>query len=366
MFIVAIIVLLVLIIITLVIYNMTIHKKVVSFSNLNDKINSLNVLQNFMDTIGEYSSVDEKLSKINNIILQKYEPLKYSTIVVFNGAEYVVKATNVDEKHWDTLTNLYNEEIFKDSISTATPKYVTVDRESEKLPYQKMEFGRAKSAMFFPLFIDNIYVGYWLIESGIAHAFDNIDTAMLEVIKNNIVTILKTVEYQNTVENIVRDDYYSGLKSAEYLYGEGKKIIDAYNISAVCMMKIINLEDININGSRNIGNVVVTDVSEIIKESISSKYLFVRYMGPKFVIVFTGIQAEDTEDFVKELKAKIENIEFSKNEIDEENNKKDKVFTPKLNFAISTYYKGTSIDSLTKKLEEYIDSTEKESSINYI
>ena len=73
---VAIIVGLVLAIITLVMYNMSIHKKVVSFSNLNDKINSLNVLQNFMDTIGEYTSVDEKLSKINNIILQKFEPLK--------------------------------------------------------------------------------------------------------------------------------------------------------------------------------------------------------------------------------------------------------------------------------------------------
>ena len=258
MLIVAVIVVLVLIIITLVIYNMSIHKKVVSFSNLNDKINSLNILQNFMDTIGEDSSVDNKLSKINNIILQRYEPLKYSTIVVFDGAEYVVKASNVDEKHWDTLTNLYNEEIFKDSISSATPKYVTVDRESEKLPYQKMEFGRAKSAMFFPLFIDNVYIGYWLIESGIAHAFDNIDTAVLEVIKNNIVKILKTVEYQNTVENIVREDKYSGLKTAEYLYGEGKKKIDVYNVSAVCMMKIVNLEEINEYGSRNIGNNVIT------------------------------------------------------------------------------------------------------------
>ena len=230
MFIVAIIILLVFIIITLIIYNVSIHKKVTSFSNLNEKINNLNVLQNFMDTIGEYSSVDEKLKKINSIILQKYEALKYSTIVVFNGAEYIVKASNVDEKHWETLVNLYNEDIFKDSITTATPKYITVDRNTEKLPYQKMEFGRARSAMFFPLFIDNVYVGYWLIESGIAHAFDKLDTAMLEVIKNNIITILKAVEYQNTVENIVRDDEFSGLKSAEYLYGEGKKLMMTFFI----------------------------------------------------------------------------------------------------------------------------------------
>lgn len=366
MYIVAIIILLVFIIITLIIYNMSIHKKVTAFSNLNEKINSLNVLQNFMDTMGEHSSVDEKLKKINSIILQKYEALKYSTIVVFDGAEYKVKASNVDEKHWETLKNLYNEEIFKDSISTATPKYVTVEGESERLPYQKMEFGRAKSAMFFPLFIDNVYVGYWLIESGIAHAFDKLDTAMLEVVKNNIVTILKAVEYQNTVENIVRDDEFSGLKSAEYLYGEGKKNIDKYNVSSVCMFSIVNLDEINEFGSRNIGNEMVIEVSDTVKESISNDYIFVRYMGPKFVIVFTGIQPEDTEDFLKDLKSKIERIKLSKNEIDEENNKKDKLFSPQLNMVITSYYKGTSMDSLTKKLEEYIDENSKEVSINYI
>lgn len=363
--IIAVIVLLVVIIAALMFYNMSIHKKIQSFNNINQKITNLNILQDFMNALGECSSTDEKLEKINNILIERYE-IKYSTIVTYNGAEYVVRASNVEEKHWETLSNLNSEEVFKESIETAVPKYITIDREGERLPYQKMEFGRAKSAMFFPLFIDNVYVGYWLIESGIAHAFDNLDTAMLEVIKNNIVTILKTVSYQNTVENIVRDDLYSGLKTAEYLYGEGKKEIDAYNISAVCMMKIVNLEEININGSRNVGNAIISDVSDIIKESISNKYIFVRYMGPKFVIVFTGIQAEDTEDFVKDLKAKIENTEFSKNEIDEENNKKDKIFTPKLNFAITTYYKGTSMDALTKKLEEYVDSTGKESNINYI
>ena len=119
------IVILVCIIIALMAYNISIHKKITKFSNISEKINGLNVLQNFMDTIGEYSSVEEKIEKINEIILNKYNILKYSTIVVFNGAEYELKASNVDEKHWQTLTKLGDEEIFKDSIATATPKYIT-------------------------------------------------------------------------------------------------------------------------------------------------------------------------------------------------------------------------------------------------
>lgn len=185
-----VILVLVFIIIGLIIYNMSIYKRIKTFSNINDRISSLNVLQEFLDTIGKDEPVDNKLEVINNILIEKFD-IKYSTIVVFNGAEYVIKATNVDEKHWDTMKNLHTEEMFKDSIMTATPKYVTINRPDEKLVYQKMEMGRAKSAMFFPLYIDNIYIGYWIIESSEAHAFDTTDTSVLRYCKRKYSCSIK-------------------------------------------------------------------------------------------------------------------------------------------------------------------------------
>lgn len=149
-----------------------------------------------------------------------------------------------------------------------------------------MEFGRAKAAMFFPIYIDNVYIGYWIIEGSTPHEFDNVDTTILEVVKNNIVAVLKTVENQSTIEKIVRDDQYSELKTAEYLYTEGKNIIDKYSTSTVCLLKIINLVEINEKISRKTGDNVITQVCREIKQNLSPEYLFVRYMGPKFAIVF--------------------------------------------------------------------------------
>lgn len=364
--IIAVIVLLVVIIVFLMIYNMSVHKKIDTFSNLNQKIVSLNVLQEFMDTISEEKSADDKIRKINEILIEKYD-IKYSTIVIYDGAKYIVKASNVEEKHWETLTNLHTEAIFKDSIETATPKYITVEKEGERLPYQKMEFGRAKSAMFFPLYIDNIYIGYWIIESGQPHDFDNIDTTILEVVKNNIISVIKTIEKQNVVENIVRDDQFTGLKSEEYLYGEGKRKIDQYATSAVCMFKISNIVQINEILGRHTGNNIITKVSQIVKQNIAADYVFVRYMGPKFVIVFSGIEENGINEFMIDMKKKIESVKIEQNAQDIKARTKAKYVSPRINIVITTYYKGTALEGTTKKLEEYLDAApETENEINYI
>ena len=359
-----VILVIVFIIIGLIIYNLSIYKKIKTFSNINDRISNLNVLQEFLETIGKDSSVDNKLQIINDILIEKFS-IKYSTIVVFNGAEYVIKATNVDEKHWDTMKNLQTEEMFKDSILTATPKYVTINRPDEKLVYQKTEMARAKSAMFFPLYIDNVYIGYWIIESGEAHAFDNTDTSVLGVVRENIVAVLKTVSYQNTIENIYRIDKNTGLYSAEYLYGKGKRIIDKYDQSTICMFKIMNIEEINKKLGREVGTYLIEELSNVVKRNISSQYIFVRYMGPKFAIAFSGVDIEGVENFVNSIKEEIETIEIAK----EEKNKKkqkEKIFA-QMNFVLTTYYKGTGLEEVTKKLEEYLDDCDKdESNINCI
>jgi len=358
---VIIVVLLVFGIVGLIMYNMSLRKKIKEYSNTNQKINNLNVLQDFINAISEENTVDEKIKKINNILIERYE-IKYSTIVIYNGVEYVIKASNVQEKHWDTLRNLHQEEIFRDSIQSATPKYITINQEGESLPYLKMEFARAKSAIFYPIYIDSVYIGYWIIEGNKSHEFDNIDTTVLEVIKNNIVSVLKTIENQNIIENIVRDDEISGLKTAEFLYGPAKKVINKYVTSMVCLFKITNLSQINENVDRKVGNYVITRVCEVFKNNLADEYFFVRYMGPKFAIVFSGTDEDGVINFLKNMKSQIESIKIDVQKI---NKGKIKIVSPKINIAITQYYKGTALEEVTKKLEEYLDNAkDSENNIN--
>ena len=233
-----------------------------------------------------------------------------------------------------------------------------------------MEFGRARSAMFFPLYIDNVYIGYWIIESGRIHAFDNVDTTILEVVKDNIISVLKIVSYQNIVESLTRDDLYSALKTSEYLYEEGRHIIDKYTTSTICMFKIINLEDTNKEINRDTGNQMIIDVCDYIKDKLSDEYIFVRYLGPKFVIAFSGIEIDGVVEFLNDIKNEVESLQIEDAGIDENTKSSKNMIAstkPKLNFVLTTYYKGTALEAALKKLEEYLDSVdEKESEINKI
>ena len=372
-----IVIILVLLISFLIVYNLSLHKRIQAFKMQGDRINNLNVLQDFINIVGSDLSVDKKIKSINDVIIEKYQ-IKYSTIVVFDGTDYVIKTSNVSKDHWDTLRKLHEVDIFKDSITSASAKYITVNNENEKLPYQEKEFDRAKSALFFPLYIDNVYIGYWIIESGVPHDFDNLDTVIFETVKENIISVLKTMDYQKILESIVRKDLFTGLNSAEYLYGEGKKIIDQHTISSICMFRISNIENIN-KIARELGNKVITEVSRNVKRSISDSYIFVRYMGPKFVIVFSGAEQSGVIDFINEIKNSTESLKISLKDdnkdieeltLDDINKKKtrkkkkkeDIIVSPSLNFVVATYYKGTGIEEVLKKMEKYLDEASKEES----
>ena len=130
------------------------------------------------------------------------------------------------------------------------------------------------------------------------------------------------------------------------------------------MFKIVNLVEINQIFSRKTGDNVITQICRTVKDQLGAEYIFVRYMGPKFAVVFSGVEINSIEEYIKELKEKIETLKISpaedyKGEITE--------VYPKINIALASYYKGTMLVNITKKLEEYLDTADSaESNINFL
>ena len=116
--------------------------------------------------------------------------------------------------------------------------------------------------------------------------------------------------------------------------------------------------------SRETGNNVIISLSNWAKTCIASTDIFVRYMGPKFAIVYIGKTEDDVIDGIKSLKQDLEDTQV---EYVNPTTLEKSLVRPIVNFAIGRYYKGTGIESVTKKLEEYLDQASKdEHNINFI
>ena len=70
----------------------------------------------------------------------------------------------------------------------------------------------------------------------------------------------------------------------------------------------------------------------------------------------------------KTVKSEIEAITIKKEEATKNKKTKKQIYAhPRTNFILATYYKGTGLEEVTKKLEEYLDDADKtESNINCI
>jgi len=89
-------------------------------------------------------------------------------------------------------------------------------------------------------------------------------------------------------------------------------------------------------------------------------------MGPKFAIVFSGIEIQAVKNFMEQIKTQIEKIELEPVDVEFEGDE-DIMANPKINIIISTYYKGTALEGAMKKLEEYLDNASNdENGINYL
>ena len=343
------------------IYNM--NEKLRKLKNTNQKVKFLSAIQDFMKVIGEnLASSDEKINSINNIIIEKYE-IKYSTIVIFNGTKYMVEASNVNEKHWHTFENILDQDIFLESSKSATPKYITVDQ-NEKLPYLEMEFERAKSAIFFPMYIDNVYIGYWLIEGSKPHEFDKIDTTILDVIKNNLLSAIRCIRNQRVLENMAKEDKITGLRTYEYLYGTARKTIDKYPTSIVSLIKIINIRQIEDKISRKTADAVLVKIADFFKSSLSPEYFCVKYSYDEISIVFSGSDLDGVEKFMEDVKENLEKLRIrTVGSLNEKMN--GLVVAPKVNIVMTTYFKETELEEVLKSLSQYLESADsKESDIS--
>lgn len=391
-----VILLLITIIGLLIAYNIYVKKNVAVIEKSKRRLDDLSVLNSLIQISGTLRPVDQKLTMINNMLIEKFL-LDYSTIVTFDGKAFNIKATNAEPRIADEIKTVYKEDIFKNAIQTRAPKYISVEVPEDQLPYLKEQKDRVKTAIFFPLYFESVFIGFWLIESKKIQAFKNLDLEIMMQVKDRILDLIKTMSFQSNIENMIQNDKFSSLKTAEYLFTEGKNKLDAFNTSTVIMLRIANLEKINKEYSREAGNMTITNVIKAVMDELDEKlerqYIFVRYLGPTFAIAFPGKTPDELKEIIQRIKIVSDSTMVLLSELDEKdvkenvkvkeeiklnqdkektkkatnkkeddindiintNDESDKEIIPDIILAVAKYYRGTAIEILSNELIKYLN-----------
>ena len=314
------------IIIFLLGYNVHTNRNLEQAKKSKKSFSRILALRDIMNISASSKSSKEKMEELNKVLIEKMD-IDYSTIVYYNGLEYITKVTNISDIEIPNMEKdilyIQNLNIFKEAIDKREFKYITVDKQEEELPYLENRKNIIKSVIFYPMTSKGKYIGYWLIESKKVKAFENVDIQILENLKQSIRNTVEVLSYEEAIETMVRDDKFSELKTMEYLQTEGKMLLEQYNKPQIVMFRIDNLEEVNEEFSRNAGNVLITEVTKKIHSITRGDNIFVRYMGPKFIIILDDkknveenntddiiIQKNDYMEVLKNIKENVENIKL--------------------------------------------------------
>ena len=313
------------IIIFLLGYNVHTNRNLEQAKKSKKSFSRILALRDIMNISASSKSSKDKMEELNKVLIEKMD-IDYSTIVYYNGLEYITKVTNISDIEISNMEKdilyIQNLNIFKEAIDKREFKYITVDKQEEELPYLENRKNIIKSVIFYPMTSKGKYIGYWLIESKKVKAFENVDIQILENLKQAIRNKIEVLSYEEAIETMVRDDKFSELKTMEYLQTEGKMLLEQYNKPQIVMFRIDNLEEVNEEFSRNAGNVLITEVTKKIHSITRGDNIFVRYMGPKFIIILDdkkNIEENNTDDIIqknnymevlKNIKENVENIKL--------------------------------------------------------
>lgn len=313
------------------------------------------IVQRMFELMAATIPATKKIEELNNMIIEVFNS-KNSTISIFDGMDYEIKATNVEKMYINSIKDLPNEKNFKGNVEKNISKYM-VATGGKLLGYKSAAERNIRSAMFSPIYYNGIQLGFWLLEDEAENAYDSISKDELAKLKDYMGVFFEYVLNQESIEGAYNTDKQTGFFNNLYLYSTVRQKTVTQPNSVLTLIHLANLADINETYGREVGNVLLEKAAREIKEIFSSENIFIRYSGAKFCIVTLGATAENmhgtVERYISNVKASVEIVDGEK-------------VTLSVNAVMHDIHKQSNIDRELNKMSKYIDTMKDKNTIKII
>lgn len=289
-------------------------------------------------------STDEKIKECNGALIHAYG-IDYSSIVLFDGNKNIVKASNVEQIYQPSIAEIAKDNMFKGNISRDTAKYITTTPDKTLL-YKSAIERNIRSVLMIPICYQSGYFGYLMLEDTSPNAFDSMEKEDISKLKGNIGVFLENVQFQSTIEVAETIDKQTGFFNNMYLYSNTRTTLNEYDNSALILVSLKGLPDINEQYNRNIGNTLLIKLANVTKEICSKDTIMIRYSGLRFLIIVPGYTSEKVHPIAERIlsRYKTEYVYFE-----------DEMVTLDTQMLLHTFKKQSNIEMEVQKMVSYLD-----------
>ncbi len=343
-YLVCILLLLILVLIILILLvDFDYKKKLGKCTNHFDEVYNF-ILKDMINIMSLDVKASDKIVALNNTFISKLK-IKYSSICIYDGYNFEVKASNVEKEYVNSIKEVAYDKVFKNNVSKDNSKYIVAERGKNLLYKSAIERG-ITSALFIPIYFESNFLGFILFEETSENNLEKIANDDLIELKSNIANFIENIEFQHTFEtaNIIdsQTDFYNNV----YLYANVRKLLMPYKNSAMIVVRLDNLPEINEKYGRNIGNLLLVKLANATKEILGEDNIYVRFSGLRFIIFVKNQTAETIQPNIERLLSKYKKI------YEYESDKKVKVDTKIL---IHTLRKQNNLEKEIQKTMSQMD-----------
>lgn len=291
-----------------------------NYSIMAKNYSTVTILQEIMVILGAKIQASQKLERINEILINRFD-ITYSSIVERTENGNIIKASNVPSDLYEYIANLDKLPEFEESMKQDVPKYITRTR---TLDYQTADERDIRSVLIFPLFREDEYRGFWVLEDIRNSAFDNVKV-QLSIIKDNITLVLQNNDYAVSLENKTSALEVANKKLEEMANRDG--LTGAFNKSfmhktldtvfngnsrrnSLAIMDIDHFKNYNDKNGHMEGDNLLRSLAQLITDSLRETDMLFRFGGEEFVILFADTAREDAIMVAERIRQKVADFVF--------------------------------------------------------
>ena len=316
---------------------------------------AMTVMQRMFEIMASNIPAKNKIEELNKIIIDVFDS-KYSTISIYDGTEYEVKATNVENTYVSSIGAIAEDNDFKSNAKNNVSKYL-VAAGARVLGYKSAAERKIKSAMFSPIYYNGTYLGFWLMEDNAEDAYESVSKDELAKLKDNIGVFIENVVGQENLENAYNTDKQTGFYNNIYLYSNVRHQTSLVDTSSLVLISFSGLPTINEENGRAVGDALLLKATDLLKETIPAENIFIRYTGSRFVIVCPGVSADTIHGTIERY---LSNLNYQRENVDGKEIKLD------TQILVHTIKKQSNIEKEINKMNAYLEGMKEVNTIKII